>query len=124
VETVILISLTNREDADSVRLYDVMPRNGKSEKLYMKWEPGQGLVVTEKPPDPEPVKKVSKVMAHMAQNCFHKFKPGDEVVYCKELGSEGTFYRWRDDALDVGQVVNHSGCYYMAASGTGVVTSA
>lgn len=32
VETVILISLTNREDADSVRLYDVMPRNGKTEK--------------------------------------------------------------------------------------------
>jgi hypothetical protein len=124
VETVILISLTNREDADSVRQYDVMPRNGKTEKMYMKWEHPYGLVVTEKPPDLEPVKKVSKAMAHLARNCFHRFKPGDEVVYSRELGSEGTFYRWRDDAVDTGLVVQHSGAYYMATSGTGVVTSA
>lgn len=124
VETVVLISLTDREDADSVRQYDIYPRNGKMEKLYMKWEPGQGLVVTEKPPEQEPERKVSKAMAHMARNCFHKFKSGDEVVYSKELGSEGTFYRWRDDAVDAGQVVQHSGKHYMAASGSGVVTSA
>jgi len=124
VETVILIALTNREDADSARQYDIYPRNGKMEKMYLKWEPSQGLVVTEKPPDPEPVKKVSKAVAYMARNCFHKFKPGDEVVYSRELGSEGTFYRWRDDALDMGQVVQHSGGYFMGTSGTGVVTSA
>jgi hypothetical protein len=124
VETVILISLTNREDADSPRQYDVYPRNGKMEKMWMKWEPGQGLVLTEKPPDPEPERKVSKAMAHMAQNCFHRFKPGDEVTYCRELGSNATFYRWRDDAVETGQVVNHGGCFYMATSGTGVVVSA
>lgn len=123
VELVVLISLTNREDADSVRQYDIYPRNGKMEKMYLKWEPSQGLVVTEKPPDLEPVKKVSKAMAHMARNCFHKFKPGAAVVYSRELGSEGTFYRWRDDAVATGQVVQHSGGYYMAASGNGVVTS-
>jgi len=124
VETVVLIALTNREDADSTRQYEVYPRNGKMEKLYMKWEPGQGLVVTEKPPDPEPEKKVSKAMVHMARNCFHRFKPGDEVVYSKELGAHSTFYRWRDDAVECGQVVNHGGCFYMATSGTGVVSSA
>jgi hypothetical protein len=125
VETVILISLTNREDADSVRQYDIYPRNGKMEKLYMAWEPSKGLVVTEKPPEPEPERKpVSKVMAHMARNCFHKFKPGAEVAYSRDLGSEGTFYRWRDDAVDTGQVTHVSGKYYMAASGTGVVMSA
>jgi hypothetical protein len=124
VETVILIALSNREDADSARQYDIYPRNGKMEKFYMKWDPSLGLVVTEKPPDVEPEKKPSKAMAHMARNCFHKFKPGDEVVYSRELGSEGTFYRWRDDAVDMGQVVQHSGGYYMATSGTGVVTSA
>ena len=124
VETVILISLTNREDADSARQYDVYPRNGKMEKMYMKWEPSQGLVITEKPPDPEPERKVSKAMAHMARNCFHRFKPGDEVIYSPELGANGTFYRWRDDAVDTGQVVHHSGKYYMAASGSGVVASA
>lgn len=124
VETVIMISLTDKENADSVRLYDIYPRNGKMEKLYMKWEPTEGLVVTEKPPETEPVKKVSKAQAHMARNCFHKFKPGDEVVYCSELGANATFYRWRDDAVDIGTVVKHGGKFYMAASGTGVVTTA
>ncbi len=124
VETVVLISLTNQEDADSVRQYDVYPRNGKMEKLYLKWEPAQGLVVTEKPEESEPVKKVSKAMGHLARNCFHRFKPGDEVVYSRDLGSEGTFYRWRDDAVDTGQVVRAKGSYYMSASGTGVVTTA
>ena len=124
VETVILISLTNREDADSVRQYDVYPRNGKMEKLYMKWEPAQGLVITEKPPEPEPVQKVSKAMSHVARNCFHKFKPGDRVVYSLDLGSEGTFRRWRDNAVETGTVVEHSDGFYMAASGTGAVTSA
>lgn len=120
-ETVILISLTNREDADSVRQYDVMPRNGKSEKMWMKWEPGAGLVVTEKPAEPEPEQRVSIAMRHMAQNCFHKFKPGDEVIYSKDLGAHSTFYRWRDGAADTGLVVHHGDGYYMAASGTGVV---
>ena len=120
VETVILIALTNREDADSVRQYDVYPRNGKTEKMYMKWEPAQGLVITEKPPDLEPEPKVSKALSHMARNCFHKFKPGDEVVYCRDLGSNATFYRWRDDAVDTGLVVHHSGKYFMSQSGTGV----
>jgi len=124
VETVFLISLTNRDDADSVRQYDVMPRNGKTEKMYMRWEHSQGLVITEKPEEPEPVPKVSKAMAHMARNCFHKFKPGDEVVYSRQLGAASTFYRWRDDLLEIGGIVQHSGKYFLAASGTGVVTSA
>jgi hypothetical protein len=119
VETVILISLTNREDGDSVRQYDVMPRNGKTEKMYLRWEPSQGLVLTEKPADQEPVQKVSKVMEHMARNCLAKFGPGDRVVYSKDLGSYGTFNRWRDDAVDAGAVVKHSDEYYMAASRTG-----
>jgi hypothetical protein len=123
VETVILISLTNQEDADSPRQYDVYPRNGKMEKMYMKWEPSEGLVITEKPPDPEPVKKVTKAMAHMARNCFHKFKPGDEVTYSPELGANATFYRWRDDAVDSGLVVHHGGRYVMGASGSGCVVS-
>ena len=69
VETVILISLTNREDGDSARQYDVMPRNGKTEKMYMRWEPSQGLVLTEKPADPEPVEKMAKAMALMQGRC-------------------------------------------------------
>jgi hypothetical protein len=122
VETVVLIALTNREDQDSARQYDIYPRNGKMERFYLTWEPGKGLVVTEKPPEQEPVKKVSKAMAHMSRNCFHKFKPGDEVVYLDDLGASSTFYRWREDAVDTGQVAHHNGKYFMSASGTGVLT--
>jgi hypothetical protein len=121
VETVILIALVNREDAESVRQYDVMPRNGKPEKMYMRWEHTQGLVLTEKPPEPEPVQRVSKALAHMSRNCLVRFKPGDEVVYSKDLGAHSTFYRWRDDAVDTGEVVQHSGRYFMAATRSGCV---
>jgi hypothetical protein len=127
VELVVLISLTNREDADSVRQYDIYPRNGSMEKLWLMWEQGKGLVMTEKPAEPEPVKKVSKAIAHMALTCLHTFKPGDEVVYSRELGANATFYRWRDLAVESGLVVNHSGKYIMAATDetvTGVLASA
>jgi len=120
-ETVILISLTDREDGDSVRQYDVMPRNGKTEKMYMRWEPSQGLVLTEKPADPEPAQKVSKAMALMQRSCFQKFKPGDPVAYSPDLGSRGTFYRWRDDAVGVGTVIKHGDNFTMGVLATGCV---
>ena len=120
-ETVILISLTDREDGDSPRQYDVMPRNGKTEKMYMKWEPSQGLVLTEKPAEPVPVQRVSKAMVLMQRSCFQKFKPGDPVAYSPELGSRGTFYRWRDDAVDVGTVIKHGDAFTMGVLATGCV---
>jgi hypothetical protein len=79
--------------------------------------------LTEKPAEPEPAPKVSKAVGRMARNCFHKFKPGDEVVYSDDLGSVGTFHRWRDDAVDTGTVAHHRGKYLMCASGTGCVVS-
>ena len=81
----------------------IVSRHARTEKMYMKWEPSQALVITEKPPDPEPVQKPSRAQAHMARNCLLKFKPGDEIVYSKDLGAHSTFYRWRDDAVDAGQ---------------------
>jgi hypothetical protein len=111
VETVILINLTNREEPDSPRQYDIMTRNGRSEKIYMRWEPSQGLVVTEKP---EEKVNVPPAIGRMRLNCLHKFKPGDAVIYSPELGSEGTFGRWRRDAVRDGFVVCSGGGYFMA----------
>ena len=124
VETVILISLTNREDAESVRQYEVMPRNGKPEKMYMKWEHPRGLVLTEKPPDPEPVKKVSKAMRTWRETAFTNSSPVMRLCIHATWGPKarstvGVMTPWTR-----GQVVQHSGGYFMAASGTGVVTSA
>ncbi|HEX4039141.1 MAG TPA: hypothetical protein VHX37_13875 [Acidobacteriaceae bacterium] len=122
VETVILLSLTNREDGDSVRQYDIMPRNGKTEKLFMKWEPNQGLVVTEKPAEAAPVEKLSNAMAHMMRRCLQKFKPGDELVWSHELGASSTFYRWRDKAVDTGLVTYHDGKHFMTRASGSVLT--
>jgi hypothetical protein len=125
VETIVLISLTDYKDGNSPREYTIMPRNGPEERIYLKWDRNAGaLVQCEKPEPVEEEKKPSKAIAHMAKNCFHRFKPGDEVIYSRDLGANATFYRWRDDAVEQGLVTCHGGCYYMAASGGGVVTSA
>jgi hypothetical protein len=111
VETVILIALTNREDADSVRQYDIYPRNGKMEKMWMRWEPSQGLVLTEKP---ETQMSEPRAISLMRLNCLAKFKPGDPVIYSPELGAETTFHRWRDKAVQEGIVVKHGRGYFRA----------
>jgi hypothetical protein len=124
VETIVLISLTDYKDGNSVREYCIMPRNGPEERIYLKWDRDAGaLVQCEKPEPVVEEKKVPKAMALMSRNCFHKFKPGDAVVYSKDLGSESTFHRWREDAVELGTVVRHSGGYFMAVSGTGCVVS-
>jgi len=124
VETIVLISLTDYKDGNSVREYCIMPRNGPEERIYLKWDREAGaLVQCERPEPVEEEKKASPAMLRMAQNCFHKFKPGDEVTYYPELGASSTFYRWRDQAVAEGRVVNHSGMYRLATSGTGCVAS-
>lgn len=121
VETIVLISLTDYKDGNSPREYCIMPRNGTEERIYLRWDREAGaLVQCEKPEPVEEEKKASPAMLRMAQNCFHKFKPGDEVTYCPELGAPSTLYRWRDQAVADGRVVNHSGMFVMAASGRGV----
>jgi len=57
----------------------------------------------------------------MARNCLVRFKPGDGVAYSKDLGAHSTFYRWQDDGVDAGEVVQHSVKYFMAATRSGCV---
>jgi hypothetical protein len=124
VETIVLITLTDYKDGNSPREYCIMPRNGPEERIYLRWDREAGVLVQcEKPEPVEEEKKASPAMQQMARNCFHKFKPGDEVTYYPELGASSTFYRWRDQAVLEGRVVNHSGKHVLAPSGTGVVTS-
>jgi hypothetical protein len=124
VETIVLIALTDYKDGNSPREYCVMPRNGPEERIYLKWDRAAGaLVQCEKPEPVEDEKKTSPAMLRMARNCFHKFKPGDEVIYGADLGAVATFYRWRDQAVLEGRVINRNGKYVLAASGTGCVVS-
>jgi hypothetical protein len=110
VETVILIELTDREDGNSSRGYDVMPRNGRAEKFYLQWEPAKGLVLAAKP---ETVPE-NTAMYRMATNVLAAFKPGDQVVYSPDFGPEAGFYRWRKQAAKDGKLVYNRGAYFVA----------
>ena len=118
VECVILISLTNREDAESVRQYDVMPRNGKPEKMYMKWEHEHGLVITEKP-EPEPERTERTAFYQQTQAVQAAFpEEGQAIEWKPSLGfSEKTLQRWLKEALKHRIAVQNKGQYYLSTSG-------
>jgi hypothetical protein len=48
VETVVLMSLHNDDDPNSVRRCTVLPRNGQAETLYFEWQ-ANGLCLTTEP---------------------------------------------------------------------------
>jgi hypothetical protein len=122
VETVILISLTNREDAESVRQYDVMPRNGKTEKMYMKWEHSQGLVITEKPPD-EPTERGAFFDQTKAVHAVFT-EPGQAIRWQPALGfSEKTLQRWIKEAVKRKIVVQNKGEVYLCSGGVRLANS-
>jgi hypothetical protein len=108
VETVVLLELNNADDPNSVRRCTVLPRNGKSERLFFEWQTG-GLVLTT---EPEAVTEET-ALTRMERNVFAKYKPGQMVVYSPELGAEGTFYRWRKDATKEGKLACSGGCYFV-----------
>lgn len=117
VELVVLISLTDREDQDSVRQYDVYPRNGKMEKLWLKWEQGSGLVITEKPAEQEKIEDITEAMRRTTDAVRKEFDDGEAIVYRPHLGASVTFYRWRTWARDVGIVFKSGKKYYLGPTG-------
>jgi hypothetical protein len=112
-ETIVLISKTDEDDDNSPRQYSVLPRNGSSERFWMDFKDGELRMV----PRPEPrieLGQPSKPSAidTMESSCLGKFKPGDEVLYSKELGPNATFYRWRDRAVVEGIITESRGKYF------------
>jgi hypothetical protein len=108
VETVVLISPTDADDANSVRQYSVLPRNGRAERFWMAWTP-DGLVIVDKPADKE---TESKAFGLMKLNVFGTFKVGEVVTYLESLGPKTTFYRWREVAAAAGLLTKSGEKYY------------
>jgi hypothetical protein len=116
-ETIVLISKTDNDPLhdDCARQYSVLVRNGRSEHFWMNFVEGELHMVPRPEPKAEQVKAPKRTaLQTMGLNCLFKFKRGEKVVYSADLGSRATFYRWRDEALDAGDLVRSGGEYYVA----------
>ena len=116
VETVVLMSLHNEEDPNSVRRCWVLPRAGRAEVMYFAWG-ADGLMLTEKPDD---VQDDSSANARMMSAVQATFKPDEPIVYRPSFGPERTFYRWRKWAVERKLLVQTDGKVYLRATGVRV----
>ena len=113
VETVVLMSLFNEEDPNSVRRCWVLPRAGRAEVMYFAWG-AEGLVLTDKPED---VQDDRSSNARMMSTMQATFGPDEPIVWRPSLGPERTFYRFKKWAIDKGLLVVSDGKAYLPAAG-------
>jgi hypothetical protein len=111
VETVVLLELHNTDDPNSVRRCTVLPRNGRSERLFFEWQVNGLCLTTEPEALPE-----NTALYKMEQHVFAKYKAGDMIVYSAELGTQSTFERWRKQAVKDGKVTQSGGHYWRPPS--------
>jgi len=113
-DTMVHIEWTDVEDTNSARSYSIMPRNGRSERLYMEWR-DHALQLVDKPEPKEPEYNGPPSKAHLIRlNVAAMFKPGERVVYSPEIGcGEKTFYKYMKEMAGQGFVEKREdGCYY------------
>ena len=77
VETVVLMSLFNEEDPNSVRRCWVLPRAGRAEVMYFAWG-AEGLVLTDKPEDVQDDHSANVRMMSAVQAAF---KPDEPILW-------------------------------------------
>jgi hypothetical protein len=116
VETVVLMSLCNEEDPNSVRRCWVLPRAGRAEVMYFAWGV-EGLVLTDKP---EEVHDDNSANARMISAVQATFGPDEPIVWRPSLGPERSFYRFKKWAIDKGLLVVSDGKAYVPATGVRV----
>lgn len=112
VETVVLISLCDEENPNSVRKCWILPRAGPAEKLFFQWQT-EGLVRVDEPAvsassdDTEAFRKMTAAVRA-------EFEGGEAVQFRKHLGAERTFYRWRPWALEQGILTKSEGKVFLS----------
>lgn len=116
VETVVLMSLCNEEDPNSVRRCWVLPRAGRAEVMYFAWG-AEGLVLTDKP---EEVQDDRSANARMMSAIQATFGPNEPIEYRPSFGPERTFYRCKKWAVERKLLVTSNGKAYLPATGVRV----
>lgn len=112
VETVVLMSLYDEKDLNSARMCWVLPRAGRAEQMFFAWKDG-GLVQVEKPEE-HSVSDTS-ALQRMHVHVRTKYGPDEPIKYLPSLGPEKTFYRWREWAVERGNVIKAGKKYYFSA---------
>ncbi len=108
VETVVLMSLHNDEDPNSVRRCTVLPRNGRAETLYFEWQ-STGLCLTTEPQAVPEVRAIDR----MEQRIFATVQPGDEIPgYQPSFGPRNLFYEWKRRAQAEQKICRNDGKWY------------
>ena len=109
VETVVLMTLNNDDDPNSVRRCTVLPRNGRTETLYFEWQ-AEGLCLTT---EPQAVPEL-KAIDHIERRIFSAVQPGEEIRYQPGFGNRNLFFEWKNRAMKEGKVTRSNGKYYRA----------
>lgn len=109
VETVVLMTLHNDDDPNSVRRCTVLPRNGRTETLYFEWQ-AEGLCLTT---EPQAVPEL-KAIDHIERRIFSAVQPGEEIRYQPGFGNRNLFFDWKNRAMKEGKVTRSNGKYYRA----------
>jgi hypothetical protein len=107
VETVVLMSLHNDDDPNSVRRCTVLPRNGRAETLFFEWQT-EGLCLTTEPQAVSELKAIDR----MEQRIFNAVQPGGEIKFQPGFGSRNLFFEWKNRATIQGKVTRSNGKYY------------
>ena len=109
VETVVLMSLHNEDDPNSVRRCTVLPRNGRAETMFFEWQES-GLCLTT---EPEAVPEV-RAIDRMEARVFAAVQPGEEIKYYPAFGNRNLFFEWKNRATTQGKVTRSNRRHYRA----------
>jgi len=115
VETIIIMALTDETDQNSVRHCLLLPRTAKSVDMYFHWTDA-GFTQTVKPEPKE--QEDNSAMGRTTAAVRREFKADEPIRYKHCLGSNSTFYRWREWAVDAGVIFKSEGEFYLSPGGT------
>jgi hypothetical protein len=101
-ETIVALSYHDEKDLKSPRVCWIMARNGPPEKMFFDWVDGKFTKV-DAPPEKSEVATDTIHKVHVRVRAM--FGADEPIVWKRELGPNGTFYRWRDWAVENNRVV-------------------
>jgi len=101
-ETIVALSYHDEKDLKSPRVCWIMARNGPPEKMFFDWVDGKFTQVDE---PPEKSEVATDTVHAMHARVRQMFGASESIVWKRELGPNGTFYRWRDWAVENNRVV-------------------
>jgi hypothetical protein len=112
VETVVLLSLHDEKNPNSVRACWVLPRTTAATVMYFTWVDG----VFTQTAEPQEQETTDTALYKMTVAVRYAFGLDEPITHRPSIGSKSTFYRWREWAHDRGIVLQSKGKFYLSAA--------